>query len=175
MSPMIVELRIVVLVAGLLAAGCGSGEGTPQDGAITTGAEVPGALASPGEDFGGGITLREVTPFADVVRRPEAYSDRTVLVRAPVYDVCQRKGCWMVLRDGSTHARVRFKDYGFFVPRDCTGQIAYVQGRVTTETVPEELARHYEAESARGEGAGPGGSPRIVAFEATGVRLLSRE
>jgi len=136
-------------------------------------AAAQAAALPAGEDFGAGLTLTEVDDLSDVVRQPELFADRPVLVRARVYDVCQRRGCWMVLRDGDAEVRVQFKDYGFFVPRDCTGQVAYVEGRVTTQEIGASETQHYAEESLRGDPGGGEGPQRVVAIEATGVRLVN--
>jgi len=42
-----------------------------------------------------------------------------VQFKAPMNEVCVMKGCWMVLGLGENEtARVSFKDYGFFVPKE---------------------------------------------------------
>jgi hypothetical protein len=128
-----------------------------------------------GEEFGAGLTLEEVTSLGEVVARPEAWADRTVLVEGQVRDVCQRRGCWMVIRDAQAEARVDFLDYGFFVPKEAAGRHAYVEGRVRRETLSEETARHYAEESAEGDPSRIRGPQQVVSLTATGVRLLSRE
>ena len=100
-----------------------------------------------GEDFGAGLTLVQATPLAEIMGDPARFAGDTLLIRGEVTEVCQKKGCWTVIREGDEHARVRFKDYGFFLPKDCVGAEAYAQGSVSVET---------------GE----------VGFTATGVRLV---
>jgi hypothetical protein len=134
-----------------------------------------------GEDFGAGLTLSEVTPLAEVVENPESHMEGGVLVSGRISDVCQKKGCWTVLTDGDVQMRVRFKDYGFFLPTDCSGKQAYVEGVVASLTVSEKTARHYARESgqaaAKGKGgaAAPAGEAREIGFTATGVRLVERD
>jgi hypothetical protein len=125
-----------------------------------------------GEDFGAGITLELLTPLAEVLGDPERHEGRTLLVKGVVREVCQRKGCWMVVADGESQVRIRFADYGFFVPKDCRGKDAYVEGEVKAEVIDEEEARHYEAESAGGDPSKIHGPQRVVSFTATGVRLV---
>ena len=56
--------------------------------------------------------------------------------------MCPKKGCWTVLRQGDASVRVRFKDYGFFLPKDSSGKQPYVEGVVNVETLSEKTARH---------------------------------
>jgi hypothetical protein len=127
----------------------------------------------PGEDFGAGITLDSVSEFRDVIQHPESYSEDPVVVRAKISEVCQRRGCWMVLRDGDSEVRVRFKDYGFFVPKNCSGKVAFVEGRVKRDVISEKMAKHYAEESKRGDPSEIRGPQSVVSFEASGVRLVS--
>ncbi|MCG8587799.1 MAG: DUF4920 domain-containing protein [Proteobacteria bacterium] len=128
----------------------------------------------PGDDFGAALTLRETTPLAAVVADPERFAGRSVLVRGRVSDVCQKKGCWTILRDGEAHVRVRFEDYGFFLPKDSLGSDAWAQGVVSVVTLSEDEARHYEAESRGGDPDRIQGPQRRVHFTASGVRLVRR-
>ena len=124
------------------------------------------------DDFGAALTLEQATPLAAVLADPERYAGEPVLVAGRLTDVCQRKGCWTELQDGSARVRVRFKDYGFFLPKDSTGRQALAQGVVTIETLSQDGARHYESESRDGDPDSIVGPQRQVGFLASGVRLL---
>jgi hypothetical protein len=128
-----------------------------------------------GEEFGAGLTLEAVTSLREVVGRPQDWADRPVLVEGEVRDVCQRRGCWMVLSDEEAEVRVDFEDYAFFVPKDAAGRHAFVEGRVRRETLSEETARHYAEESGQGDPSRIRGPQVVVSFTATGVRLLARD
>jgi hypothetical protein len=67
-----------------------------------------------------------------------------VKVEGKINAACQTKGCWMTVdkSDGST-MRVSFKDYGFFVPKDCAGKQAVMMGRAFVDTTSVEDLRHY--------------------------------
>lgn len=40
-----------------------------------------------------------------------------------IKEVCQAKGCWMKVQlESNDEVFVRFKDYGFFVPKDAAGK-----------------------------------------------------
>lgn len=65
-------------------------------------------------------------------------------VRGVVEDVCQMKGCWVTLRnDQNLLIRVKFKDYGFFVPKDISGSEIIMEGVGSLVQLKEEDARHY--------------------------------
>jgi hypothetical protein len=141
-------------------------------GSFTAAAGAPSAIPA-GSDFGAGLTLSEPTPLADVVRAPEKFEARPVLVRGRISDVCQRKGCWVVLRDGGEQVRVRFHDYGFFLPTDIAGSEAFVEGLVKVEELSQKDARHYASESVAGDPDSIVGPQREVGFTATGVRIVA--
>lgn len=95
---------------------------------------------------------------------------------ARVTEVCQAKGCWMRLElaDGQ-QVMVRFKDYGFFVPKDIAGREVAVQGKAYLSEVPEAERRHLARDAGLPEEevlriTGPG---REAGFEATGVRIYN--
>lgn len=71
---------------------------------------------------------------------------------ATVKEVCQAKGCWMTLQmEDSTEVMVRFKDYGFFVPKNIAGQEVIVNGKAyVAETSVDEL-RHYAKDAGKSE------------------------
>lgn len=142
--------------------------------ALTVSAESDAELPA-GADYGAGLTLEVITPLNEVVAHPDTYADRTLLVKGRIRDVCQRKGCWMVVTEGDSRMTVRFADYGFFVPKESSGKDAYVEGTVAVTEISEDEARHYEEESAHGDPSKIQGPQRVVSFTATGVRLVPAE
>lgn len=62
-----------------------------------------------------------------------------------VTNVCQVKGCWMMLSqspEDSTGFFVKFKDYAFFVPKDLKGKVT-VKGVAYKEVTPVDELKHY--------------------------------
>lgn len=94
--------------------------------------------------------------------------------RATVTDVCEVKGCWMMLklRDDS-ETMVRFKDYGFFVPRDIVGKEVVVSGTAFVEEISVADQKHFARDGGKSEAeiekiSGP---LKTYGFEAVGVLL----
>lgn len=95
-----------------------------------------------------------------------------VKVEGKINSACQTKGCWMAIEknDGST-MRVSFKDYGFFVPKDCAGKTTIMLGRAFVDTTSVEDLRHF----AKDEGKSKEEIEKItepeyaLSFEADGV------
>ncbi len=97
----------------------------------------------------------------------------TITLHGTILDVCRKKGCWMILTDGTTQMRITFKDYGFFVPTDCSGKVAMVQGVVSIEEIPEDLAKHYAEESETEDPEAITGPQRVVTMVADGVQIMN--
>lgn len=94
--------------------------------------------------------------------------------RAEVLEVCQAKGCWMRLAlSDEEQVMVRFKDYGFFVPKDLAGSEVLVEGLAFISEVPEEERKHLAEDGGATEEelSAIVGSAKEYAFEASGVRL----
>ncbi|WGD33898.1 DUF4920 domain-containing protein [Olleya sp. YS] len=96
-------------------------------------------------------------------------------VTLKVKEVCQAKGCWMTadLVDGN-EVMVKFKDYGFFMPKDIAGQEVIVNGLAYVKEVPVDEQRHYaEDKGATKEEVEKITEPkRTFSFEADGVLLV---
>ncbi|MBP2671354.1 MAG: hypothetical protein H6Q85_1420, partial [candidate division NC10 bacterium] len=55
------------------------------------------ATAGEGKVYGKKVTVKEVTPIADILANPKKYEGKQVLVEGKVGDVCKKMGCWMML------------------------------------------------------------------------------
>ncbi|TKD61374.1 DUF4920 domain-containing protein [Flavobacterium sp. ASW18X] len=95
-------------------------------------------------------------------------------VSGTIKEVCQAKGCWMqvALTDGQ-EVFVKFKDYGFFVPKDVAGKQVFLDGLAFVEEMPVDEQKHY----AEDKGATPEELSKItepkrtLRFEASGVLI----
>ena len=133
-------------------------------------------LGSPAGVYGQGVKIEESIPLARAAADVQRLHGMPVRVEARIDDVCRKKGCWMVLRDGETDVRVRFLDYGFLVPRDASGRRALVQGIITEKELTEAQARHQAEEGGDPESAKRiEGPQKVLAFTATGVEILGSE
>ena len=110
--------------------------------------------------------------LADVLAKPESFTDASIVTTGVVTANCEMKGCWMQLAPeaGTAGMRVTFKNYGFFVPTDSKGMNARVEGTVSVETLSKEMADHLEGEGAK-LNRNADGTAKEIAFEASGVEL----
>lgn len=102
--------------------------------------------------FGKEITEEGALLPADFLKEMDGKIETETKVKAKIHNVCQMKGCWMTLGMGNDEeVMVRFRDYGFFVPKDASGKIAIVEGRAYIDTVSVETLRHYAADAGKSE------------------------
>lgn len=64
-------------------------------------------------------------------------------VKVKVKEVCQKKGCWMKVDLPEEEAMVRFKDYGFFMPKDIEGKTVVAEGKAYLEEISVDAQKHY--------------------------------
>ena len=67
-----------------------------------------------------------------------------VKVTGTVETVCQKKGCWMVIKDGDMQARVLVKDHAFAIPMDGKGKTATVEGTLEAKDLTEANVAHLK-------------------------------
>ena len=94
--------------------------------------------------YGSPFALAEARALGEVVGALEIGEEHSepVLVTGTVKSVCKKKGCWMVLEDGPTQARVLMKDHAFAVPMDSEGRAAKVEGTLRQRTYSEGQVKH---------------------------------
>ena len=70
-------------------------------------------------------------------------------ISGQIIDVCPKKGCWMNVKVNTDTVFVKFKDYGFFVPKSgIEGKQVLMSGKIFRDTITVERLRHY-AEDAK--------------------------
>ncbi len=71
-------------------------------------------------------------------------------VTGKVKEVCQEKGCWMKIEkaDGST-MMVKFKDYGFFMPKNIAGKEVVLDGEASMKEVSVKQLKHYAEDAGK--------------------------
>jgi len=98
----------------------------------------------------------------------------TVKIMGRVTEVCQAKGCWMILVDGDTYARVTFKDYGFFVPIETSMQRTVVYGVLSEHVLSGEQAAHYAQDAGAQSTLELEGEVKEYSLVASAVELESK-
>lgn len=129
------------------------------------------------ETFGKEILADDALPAE---RMAEHYKSMTVgdsvnsKMVAKVDEVCKSKGCWMKLNlEDGNQVMVKFKDYGFFVPKDIDGKEVVINGKAFVNEVSVEEQRHYAEDAGKTpeEIAAITEVKKTYSFEADGVLL----
>lgn len=131
-------------------------------------------VASPDgwQAFGAGVSDGEAIDAAALLVHADQLDGTTVIMEAPVAEVCPKKGCWMTFEAGGSQLRVTFKDYDFFVPMDIQGRTVKVEGVFEKAVIPLAEAQHYlEDEGLEDEAAALTGDQDGYKFVASGVLL----
>lgn len=114
----------------------------------------------------------EVTSMAKHYNDMKAGDSIDAKMVGTVKEVCQAKGCWMTidLEDGN-EVMVKFKDYGFFVPKNIAGEQVVMNGKAFVTEVPVSELRHYAEDAGKTEEeiAAITEPKRTLSFEADGV------
>lgn len=125
----------------------------PKAPAATPAAAAP-AAAPAGDWVASGAAFPAdgaVIPVSQVLDAPATFAGKTVTVEGEIADVCQKKGCWMVMGDGKRTIRVTMKDHAFGIDMNSTGGKAQVFGELVAKAVDPKTVAHYASEAAKPE------------------------
>lgn len=128
--------------------------------------------------FGEKIDQKNVIAYDDMLIKIASTDSLKTKVIGTVEGVCQAKGCWMniVSEEPNQPAMfVKFKNYGFFMPKDISGKKVIMDGYAFKEITPVEELRHYaEDEGKSAEEIALITEPKEeLKFMASGVLLLN--
>jgi hypothetical protein len=99
----------------------------------------------------GAITNKELLAKYKTMKPTDTLN---VKVSAKITDVCQKKGCWMNLDLGEgKSAFVKFKDYGFFVPKNAAESEAIVNGKAFIEVTSIDDLKEYAEDAGKSKAA----------------------
>ena len=94
--------------------------------------------------YGDAFETDSIFSFNELSQKIEKIGDTLQLtLKGTIKEVCIKKGCWMTLSlENDSEMMVRFKDYGFFVPLDASGEVLIHGKAFISETSVDDL-RHY--------------------------------
>ena len=104
------------------------------------------------QTFGAAFTPKTVVAYQDLSAKVTDTDSVAVAVRGTVAEVCQNKGCWMSITNGEgEEMMVRFKDYGFFMPKDIAGREVIMNGKAYYQLTPVDELRHYAEDAGKSQ------------------------
>jgi len=112
------------------------------------------ATASAATPYGQPMPEGEAVPVSQAIADFDAHADRPQRFSGRITEVCQAKGCWMMLEDDGKLARVMFGKHDFYIPKDTTGT-AVVHGVLTRKELTPEQVEHLSSDSGKGIVAEP--------------------
>ncbi len=83
------------------------------------------------------------TPIWQAVADFDTHAGKPARFSGRITEVCQTKGCWIVLEDNGKTARVMFADHAFLVPKDSAGR-AEVHGVLSRKELTPAQVKHLE-------------------------------
>ena len=125
------------------------------------------------KDYGVPFTINDSIPAADLLADPSKYVGQTVRVAGKVSDICQKKGCWLILSAEDKHMRVMTKGHGFFVDMDKVGFNGHIEGKVIARELNPKRTEHFASEASSGAPI-PEKSATKISYEmvASSIRLI---
>jgi hypothetical protein len=111
-------------------------------------AQEPVAAAK-GVTYGAGTTAEGYISVNDLEKK---MTDKKFegKVSGKVVEVCQEKGCWMKLeRANGEPLMVKFKDYGFFMPKNIVGKEVVIEGTASIKETSVKQLRHYAQDAGK--------------------------
>lgn len=161
--------RLLLLSILLSSATVFAHEPAAGDHGDDAGASAPRTSARGTQVYGNDMPLGAPVGIGAALADSSKWRHREGKFEGRVAQVCQNKGCWLVLADGDRSARV-FSGHRFFLPKDTTGN-AIVHGVLEEHRVEEAMARHL-AEDAGQDPSTIHGDQVEYRIDARSVELL---
>lgn len=167
----------ILLVVILVFVGCKTDKNTDAEAETNANATNSEVVADKSAVFGKVITdenAKPATEMAAIFHTMAAADTIATKFSGKVLAVCPSKGCWMRLDLGNgEETMVKFKDYGFFMPKDIAGTNVVVNGMAFVEEMSVDEQQHYaeDAGKSKAEIAQITLPKKTYRFEADGVLL----
>jgi hypothetical protein len=98
--------------------------------------------------YGKPFTDGPAVPVSQAIASFDAHAGQPGRFSGRITEVCQAKGCWMMLEHEGKVARVMFGDHAFFLPKNTSGT-AVVHGVLERKQLKPEEAGHLGGDSGK--------------------------
>ena len=131
------------------------------------------------QSFGEKITMQGAVAYDDLLSKMDSQDSLAIKVKGNVSAVCQAKGCWMNIvsqQPNQPEMFVKFKDYGFFMPKDIAGRDVILEGYAFREVTSIEELKHYAEDEGKSKEEIDAITEPVeeLKFMASGVLLLEK-
>lgn len=107
------------------------------------------ASAEKGVTYGAGTTADGAISINDLPAKMKG-NKFNGKVSGKVVSVCQEKGCWMkIQRENGEDMMVKFKDYGFFMPKNIVGKEVVLDGEAAVKETSVKQLKHYAEDAGK--------------------------
>jgi hypothetical protein len=105
------------------------------------------AIAAPliAQEYGDAMPSKKAVSIDTAIAKSKKYSGTPRAFSGRIVEVCQAKGCWIMLENNGKAARVKTQ-HKFFLPKDTTGT-AVVYGTLKQVQLEDDQQKHYADES----------------------------
>ncbi len=117
---------------------------------VTVFAQKPVKIAEalPGTEYGAGvsedITFNVQSPDQVITALGKTDELKDVIIRGEVSGVCEKKGCWITLKNSKNeNVFVKMKDYAFFLPMSAMGKTVLLHADVSRKESSVKELQHY--------------------------------
>ena len=100
--------------------------------------------------YGSKINLKEIENYK--LKKNKLLNNPTndVKIQGKIISACPMKGCWMKMNVHNDTLLVRFKDYGFFVPKTgLEGKSVIINGKLSIDTLSVGQLKHYAEDAGK--------------------------
>ncbi|MFL2991018.1 MAG: DUF4920 domain-containing protein [Cytophagales bacterium] len=102
--------------------------------------------------FGEVFSITDLNEYSKINNETSDFDKKDVKIEGKILSSCPMKGCWMKIKADQDTILVRFKDYGFFVPKNgIEGEKAIVNGKISVETLSVKQLRHYAEDAGKSQ------------------------
>ena len=102
--------------------------------------------------YGEKITSENLHDYSDLLEIVDKTGIIEAKIEGEIIETCAKKGCWMEVKANDDTLMVRFKDYGFFVPKEgVDGKHVIMNGDAFYDTLTVDLLRHYAEDAGKSE------------------------
>ena len=100
--------------------------------------------------YGKEFNLLDIKDYKSNEHKFVADKENLIKIEGQILSSCSKKGCWMKIKSDEDTILVRFKDYGFFVPKEgIAGGKTIINGKLSVDTLSVALQRHYAEDAGK--------------------------
>lgn len=109
------------------------------------------AKPNPDGSYGKSFTIpKTFATWKEIEEGMAKYQGYNTIIKGTCESICQSKGCWLKVKtDEGQEYFVKFRNYGFFLPRDIAGKTVVLNGTAFYETTSVEELRHYAEDAGK--------------------------